>query len=71
MASPNPPPDVLEAQRFEGRIIIRRFTDQLTGADELERSTKAAQAEIDKEEETEEQRRLKLLYEDLANSSTS
>ena len=71
MESPNPLPDVLEAETFEGRIIIRRFTDQLTGADELERSTKAAQAEIDEEKETEEQRRLKLLYEDPANSSTS
>ncbi|OCK92401.1 uncharacterized protein K441DRAFT_570421, partial [Cenococcum geophilum 1.58] len=39
---------------FEGRFVIRRFTDQFTGADELERSTKAAQAEIDEEEEREE-----------------
>ncbi|KAI0537931.1 hypothetical protein GGR58DRAFT_469946 [Xylaria digitata] len=71
MAGPNPPPDDLEAQRFEGRMIIRRFTDQLTGADELERSTKAAQEEIDKEEELEETRRLKLLYENPADSSIS
>ncbi|KAF2967369.1 hypothetical protein GQX73_g6225 [Xylaria multiplex] len=71
MTSPNPLPDDLEAQRFEGRMLIRRFTDQLTGVDELERSTKAAQAEIDKEEELEETKRLKLLYENPADSSIS
>jgi hypothetical protein len=63
--------DVIEAQRFEGRVVIRRFTDKLTGVDELERSTKAAQAERDEEEELEERRRLKLLYKGPADSSTS
>jgi hypothetical protein len=71
MASPQPQPDDLEAEVLEGQIIIRRFTDELTGANELERSTKAAQAEIDEEEKTEEQRRMKLLYESPANSSAS
>jgi len=69
MTAPDQLHDVLQAERIEGRLIIRRFTDQLTGTDELVRSTKAAQAEIEDEEETEDQRRLKLLYE--ANTSTS
>jgi hypothetical protein len=69
MTAPDRLPDVLQTKRIEGRLIIRRFTDQLTGTDELVRSTKAAQAEIGDEEETEDQRRLKLLYE--ANTSTS
>ncbi|KAL6362786.1 hypothetical protein LRP88_04092 [Fusarium phalaenopsidis] len=60
-----------EAQILEGRVIIRRFTDQLKGADDLERSTKAAQAEMDEEEEAVAQTRLKLLYENSTNSSTS
>lgn len=71
MATPTPLTDVIETQRLEGRLIIRRFTDQLTDSDELERSTKAAQAEMDEEEETEEQRRLKALYESPANSTIS
>ena len=65
------PEDVVDAHRFEGRIIVRRFTDQLTGSDELERSTKAAQEEIDEDERTEEQRRLRLLYEDSSGDDTS
>ncbi|TGJ83183.1 hypothetical protein E0Z10_g5585 [Xylaria hypoxylon] len=71
MDSPIPLLDDMEAQRFEGKMIVRRFTDQLTGSDELERSTKAAQEEIDKEEELEEIRRLKLLYESPADSNNS
>ncbi|KAI3316662.1 hypothetical protein HD806DRAFT_517086 [Xylariaceae sp. AK1471] len=71
MATPTLLLDVLEAQRFEGRVVIRRFTDELTGADELERSTKAAQEERDEEEELEEARRLRLLYEGPADNSTS
>lgn len=60
-----------EAQILEGRVIIRRFTDQLKGSDDLERSTKAAQAEMDEDEEAVAQARLKLLYENPANSSTT
>ncbi|KAI1122777.1 hypothetical protein F5Y10DRAFT_253233 [Nemania abortiva] len=71
MASPGPSEDDREAERFEGRVIIRRFTDQLTGTDELERSTRAAQEEIDKEEELEEAKRLKLLYETPVDDSNS
>lgn len=71
MASTNPVFGGLEARRLEGRVIIRRFTDQLTGADELEQSTIAAQEEMDKEEELAEIKRLKLLYESPADSSTS
>ncbi len=71
MDSHSPPLDDLEARRLEGRVIIRRFTDQLTGVDELEQSTKAAQEEIDNEEELEEIKRLKLLYESPTANSTS
>ncbi|KAI8960210.1 hypothetical protein F5Y11DRAFT_358597 [Daldinia sp. FL1419] len=52
-----------EADALEGQRIIRRFTGELAGSNELERSTKAAQAEIDEEEEEDERLRLKLLYE--------
>ncbi|KAI1803968.1 hypothetical protein F4811DRAFT_522373 [Daldinia bambusicola] len=52
-----------EADAFKNQQIIRRFTDELAGSNELERSTKAAQAEIDEEEEESERLRLRLLYE--------
>ncbi|KAJ3576263.1 hypothetical protein NPX13_g3754 [Xylaria arbuscula] len=71
MASTSPIFDDAEERRLEGRVIIRRFTDQLTGADELEQSTIAAQEEIDKEEELAELKRLKLLYENPPESNTS
>lgn len=71
MASTSAADDVLEARRFEGRVIIRRFTDELTGADELERSTRAAQEDIDKEEELEEAKRLRMLYDDPSESGNS
>ncbi|RYC65181.1 hypothetical protein CHU98_g1062 [Xylaria longipes] len=61
--------DVFEAERFEGRVIIRRFTDELVGANELERSTKAAQVEVDEEEKIEERKRIRLLYEDPEDGS--
>ncbi|KAK6956120.1 hypothetical protein Daesc_001390 [Daldinia eschscholtzii] len=51
------------ADAFEAQQIIRRFTDELSGSNELERSTKAAQAEIDEEEEENERLRLRSLYE--------
>ncbi|KAI0468039.1 hypothetical protein F4859DRAFT_517577 [Xylaria cf. heliscus] len=62
MASPNPTPDAFEAARSKGKIIIRRLADQLTAANERERSTKAAQAEIVKGD----RKRMRLLYEDPA-----
>jgi hypothetical protein len=73
MASPDPLPDTRQAEKFEGRVIICRFTDQLKGRDQLERSTQAAQAEIDDgyDEETDEQKKLKLLFQSPANSSAS
>ncbi|KAI1658643.1 hypothetical protein F4813DRAFT_40293 [Daldinia decipiens] len=52
-----------EADALEGQHIIRRFTDELTGSNDLERSTKAAQAEIDEEELDNERLRLRSLYE--------
>jgi hypothetical protein len=63
MANLTSPANDHEDERFEGRLIARRFTDQLTGANTLEQLTKAAQAESDEEEEREEHRRLRLLYE--------
>ncbi|KAI1289048.1 hypothetical protein F5Y03DRAFT_378571 [Xylaria venustula] len=71
MISSEPLPDDVIGEEPESRMIIRRFTDQLTGTDELELSTKAAQEEIDKEEELDEIRRLKLLYESPADRSIS
>ncbi|KAH6974934.1 hypothetical protein BKA56DRAFT_589797 [Ilyonectria sp. MPI-CAGE-AT-0026] len=62
------PFDDVEDQMFNGRIIVRRFTDQLTGADDLERSTKAAQAEIDEEHEMRERQRLELFFKGPENS---
>ncbi|KAI1483503.1 hypothetical protein F4774DRAFT_367774 [Daldinia eschscholtzii] len=53
------------ADAFEAQQIIRRFTDELSGSNELERSTKAAQAEIDEEEEENERLRLRSLYESI------
>ncbi|XXH00047.1 hypothetical protein Hte_006388 [Hypoxylon texense] len=61
-------PHSLEDEELEGRLIIRRFTDELAGSNELERLTKAAQAEIDEEEEKKERQRLRLLYESPGNS---
>ncbi|KAI8947805.1 hypothetical protein F4801DRAFT_559346 [Xylaria longipes] len=69
MTSPSSTVDVFEAERFEGRVIIRRFTDELVGANELERSTKAAQVEVDEEEKIEERKRIRLLYEDPEDGS--
>ncbi|KAI1174268.1 hypothetical protein F4777DRAFT_554453 [Nemania sp. FL0916] len=71
MAGSGPFIDIHEAERFEGRVVIRRFTDQLTGADELERSTKAAQDERDEEEEREQRKRLRHLYEGSEDSTSS
>ncbi|KAI0101139.1 hypothetical protein F4814DRAFT_432368 [Daldinia grandis] len=52
-----------EVDALEGQHIIRRFTDELAGSNELQRSTKAAQAEIDKDELDNETLRLRSLYE--------
>ncbi|KAI0891984.1 hypothetical protein F4806DRAFT_481308 [Annulohypoxylon nitens] len=67
MASPKPFDDVA-ADALEGRQVIRRFTDELAGNNELERSTKAAQIHIDEEEHEKERLRLKLLYESGGNT---
>ncbi|KAI1378366.1 hypothetical protein F4677DRAFT_443578 [Hypoxylon crocopeplum] len=70
MASPQPLLHDPKAEALEGRSIIRRFTDELAGSNGLERSTKAAQAEMDEEEETKELSRLRLLYESPANGDS-
>lgn len=64
-------PDAREAEILEGRLIIRRFTGQLEGADELEQSTQAAQEEIDEEESSEERRRLQQYFEDGDDNTNS
>lgn len=61
MADTNSPFNDLEDERLMGRVVTRRFTDQLTSSNTLEQLTIAAQAESDEEEELEEYRRLKLL----------
>jgi hypothetical protein len=71
MADSNFPSDVLEVERIEGRLITRRFTDDLTGSNTLERLTKAAQAESDEEQEIENESRVRLLYEGPEKSSTA
>ena len=52
---------------LQGQQVIRRFTFELEGSNELERSTKAARVQIDEEEENEERLRLKSLYESSGN----
>jgi hypothetical protein len=71
MADSRLPFNDLEDERLMARVITRRFTDQLTGANTLEQSTIAAQAESDEEEELEEHRRLRLLIEGPEESDTS
>lgn len=61
----------VEAQRFEGRVIVRRFTDQLVGTNELERLTKAAQEEKEREEKLKEEKRLRQLFDDTADNQPS
>ena len=53
-----------DTERMEGQILIHRFTDQLAGSNELERTTRAAQDQIDNDIEAEHQARMKMLYED-------
>jgi hypothetical protein len=60
-----------DALRLEGRVIVRRFTDQLTGTSTLEQQVQDAQLESDEEEEDEQRQRLRMLYEGPANSQAS
>lgn len=71
MTDSNLPFNDLEDERNVGRVITRRFTDQLTGSNTLEQLTIAAQAESDEEEELEEHRRLRLLIEGPEESGVS
>ncbi|KAI0151598.1 hypothetical protein GGR57DRAFT_513917 [Xylariaceae sp. FL1272] len=71
MAGPGRTLEGLQCRRFEGRVIIRRFTDQMPGTDELERSTKAAQADAEEEEDLERRRQMRLLYADLEDEAAS
>ena len=71
MTDTNLPFNDLEDERLMGRVITRRFTDQLTGSSRLEQLTIAAQAESDEEEELEEHRRMRLLFEGPEESVTS
>lgn len=67
----DPELDAREAEILEGRVLIRRFTDQLEGADDLEQSTQAAQAEIEEQEAAEERRRLQQYFEDGDSNNNS
>lgn len=62
--------DDVESERAEGQILIRRFTDQLEGANELEISTIAAQTRRDEEIEAEERARMKKLYSELPGTNS-
>jgi hypothetical protein len=61
----------LDAVGLADQAVVRRFTDELTGATALERQTQAAQLESDEEEEDENRQRLKLLYEDPSQTRSS
>ena len=67
----NSPFSYLEEERQVGRIITRRFTDELTGSSTLEQLTITAQEESDDEAELEEQRRLMRLIEGPEDSDVS
>ena len=71
MADTNLPFNDLEDERLMGRVVTRRFTDQLTGSNTLEQLTIEAQAESDEEEELEEHQRLRLIFEGPGESGTS
>ncbi|KAF4961385.1 hypothetical protein FSARC_10201 [Fusarium sarcochroum] len=60
-----------EGRLVQGKILIRRFTDELMGANDLEQSTIAAQAEIEEEEEKENNSRLRHLFDDSPDGNTS
>lgn len=49
--------------RRESETIVRRFTDELTGDNELERQVQSARTEIDDEVKKVEIKRTKLLVE--------
>lgn len=65
-----PPLEFMAAARLDGQVIIRRFTNELKGQNELELSTKAAQVAIVDEEESNQQKRLKALWESPTDSAS-
>lgn len=46
----------------EGRMIVRRFTEELEGNTELEKATKKAQEDEDREHERAEQLRVQKIF---------
>lgn len=53
----------------QNRTLVRRFTDELEGTTELERSTQAAQASIDERVQAHRNTRLQRLYNDVEEES--
>jgi hypothetical protein len=53
-----------EIERHEGRMLVRRFTEELTGETTLERATSSAQAEQDAIAEEQMTARVRALFED-------
>jgi len=51
-----------ESLNQQGRVIVRRFTDQLTVKTPLATQLQRSQVESDKQEEDTQRKRLKLLY---------
>ena len=60
----------LESEKLEDRRLIRRFTDQLPGASDLERATKAAQEKRDEDAEAEHRVRMRRLYDEPLEHSS-
>jgi hypothetical protein len=56
--------EVHENVKEEGRVLVRRFTDELEGSTALERETKATQKQISEEEEAKQSARLRKLYDE-------
>jgi len=62
--------DVREVEEEVGKMIVRRFTDQLNGDPELERATKAAQEQRDEAEEAAYEMKLRSYYDDTSEDSS-
>lgn len=71
MASSSILSESVESRQFRGRIIVRRFTDQLVGTNDLEQLTIAAQEDEQRQERLEEEERRRQLFQDTADDEPS
>jgi hypothetical protein len=55
--------DQIEVEGQDGRVVMRRITDECTGTTPLERSIIQTQVDSDEEDELQDQSQLKLLFE--------